>query len=674
MDWETPVRNIKGVGEKIEKLLNKLGISTAGELISYFPRAYRDFTQIRQIKDITAGEEAAISVSVEGTPKLNRIRRNLSIFKFVVSDGTSQLTVVYYNQPYMQQHIKAGDKLFLLGKLQVNRFESHMDNPMMVRGDTPGILPVYGLTAGLNQKKLRLIMEEGLKACIGGVKEIFSESFRREHRLCTAAFAYQHIHFPQDVLSREEAKRRLVFEEMLLFSAMLKILGGNGDGEAGLPFACDDGVIDAFMRLLPFTPTHAQLRVMREMLSDYKSGKAQNRLVQGDVGCGKTMLAYFAMYVCAKSGYQCAMMAPTELLARQHFEGAFRLMKDEGINIELITGSHTAAQKKQTVKKFTSGQAHILFGTHALIYESVEFFNLGLVVTDEQHRFGVRQRAALKQKGEKPHMLIMSATPIPRTLALILYGKTDISVVDELPPGREPVKTHIVPEAKRKGMYEFIKKETDAGGQAFVVCPLIEKNEDVDARSAEEIFEEVKGVFGKESIALLHGRMRPAEKESVIEGFRRGDIRLLVSTTVIEVGVNIPAATVMVIENAERFGLAQLHQLRGRVGRGSRESYCFLTTQGQENERLTILTQSSDGFEIAQKDLLLRGPGEFLGARQNGVGDLYMAHLIRDVNIIKEAQNIYEQLTQKGQTDELRMIQDAALEKFSRRFEEISMN
>ena len=549
-----------------------------------------------------------------------------------------------------------------------------MDNPLIERGASPSILPVYRLTAGLTQKKLRQIIAECIKTCAGSVREIFSEDFKEKHGLCGIAFAYQNIHFPKDAAGAEKAKRRLVFEEMLLFSAMLHMLGGDEESGNGIPFACGEDIIAGFKRLLPFEPTSAQMRVMKEICGDYAAGKAQNRLIQGDVGCGKTMLAYFALYLCVKSGYQCAMMAPTELLARQHFEGAFRLFKDEGINIELITGSHTAAQKAKTVRRFTSGQAHILFGTHALIYENVEFYNLGLIITDEQHRFGVKQRARLKQKGERPHMLIMSATPIPRTLALILYGKTDISVVDELPPGRKPVKTHIVPPMKRKSMYEYIKSETANGGQAFVVCPLIEKNEDLDARSAEEIYEELKGIFDDSAIALLHGRMKPAEKESTVESFRKGEIRVLVSTTVIEVGVNVPAATIMVVENAERFGLAQLHQLRGRVGRGDQASYCFLTTNGKENERLQILAQTANGFEIAQKDLMLRGPGEFLGSRQNGVGDLYMAHLIRDVNIIKEAQSIYEALEAAGDPKELTIMKEAAMQKFAGRFEEISMN
>ena len=661
MDLNAPVKLIKGVGDKIEKLLNKLNIFTVLDLLCYLPKDYKDFSTTKALSSVNDGEEAAVSVVVEKEPKLNRIRRNLSILKFSAIDETGRLNITYFNQPYLKEHIQKGDELLLLGRVQKDKFGMHMDNPLIHKGDDRQIHPVYSLTAGLTQKKLRQITAQALKASLSSVTEIFPADFRNKHHFCEVNYAFENIHFPKDNSAKEMAKRRLVFEEMLLFSAMLDMLGGGEREDSNFTIEYSEDMIEKFMRLLSFKPTGAQRKVMMEILNDYKSKKAQNRLIQGDVGSGKTALAFFAMYVCVKSGYQCAMMAPTELLARQHFENAFRLFMDEGINIELITGSHTASKKQQTVKKFTSGQADILFGTHALIYENVDFFNLGLVVTDEQHRFGVRQRAKLQSKGSLPNMIIMSATPIPRTMALLLYGKTDISVVDEMPPGRKTVKTHVVPEEKRKSMYEYIKNETINGGQAFVVCPLIEKNEDVNARSAQEIYDELKKIFLTGEIALLHGKMKPSEKDEIMRSFQKGKISLLVSTTVIEVGVDIPNATVMVVENAERFGLAQLHQLRGRVGRGEKPSYCFLTTSGADTakERLEILTHSNDGFYIAQKDLLLRGPGEFLGSRQNGVGDLYMASLIKDVSLIEEAHNIYEELKQNDQTL-LQAVKDAA--------------
>ena len=674
MDLNTPVRQVKGVGEKIEKLLNKLGVAVVADLLTFLPRDYKDFTAIRSIASLGDGEEACVCATVEGEPKLNRIRRNLNILKFTVTDGTGRLHITYFNQPYLKEHIHAGQQLLLLGRVSKNRYELKMDNPLMERGNAAPILPVYRMTAGLSQKKLRQMVTEALKAVAASLAELFPADFRREHALCEVNYAYENIHFPKDQDALGTARRRLAFEEMLLFAAMLDELAGEG-GEAGIPFDCPQELAEGFLRLLPFAPTGAQQRVMREITEDYRRGKAQNRLIQGDVGCGKTMLAYFAMYICVKNGRQCAMMAPTELLARQHFEGAFRLFRDEGINIELLTGSKTAAQKRETVARFTSGQAHILFGTHALFYESVEFYNLGLVITDEQHRFGVKQRARLQQKGETPHILIMSATPIPRTLALILYGRADISVVDEMPPGRQPVKTRVVPPEKRKDMYTYLKTGLENEGQAFVVCPMIEKNEDFDVLSAEEIFEGLQEVFAPGETALLHGKMKPQEKETVMRRFADGETKLLVSTTVIEVGVNIPDAKFMVVENAERFGLAQLHQLRGRVGRGNQAAYCFLVSAGGEKaqERLDILAHSNDGFFIAQKDLELRGPGEFLGPRQNGVGDLYMANLIWDMGLIREAREIWEGI-KTADTALASAVRAAALQKFSRRFDEITMN
>jgi len=675
MDLQTPVRYIKSVGEKTEKLLNKLGIYTVYDLLCFLPRDYKDFTSVKRIDSLAEGEESAICCTVEGEPKLNRIRRNLNILKFTVSDGTGRLNVYYFNQPYLKEHIKAGDRLYLMGRMQRKVHEARMDNPLMERGaPARPILPVYRLTAGLTQKKLRQFVENALSAVSGARDEVFSADFRKTHGLCETNYAYENIHFPLDPHALQLAKRRLIFEELMLFAAMLDMLGGTGD-EKGIPFRCGRDTVEEFEKLLPFEPTGAQKRVMGEIGKDFNGSKPMNRLIQGDVGSGKTALAFFAMYTCVKNGCQCALMAPTEVLARQHYAHACSLFQNENIRIEIITGSKTSAQKRQSVERLTAGQADILIGTHALIYENVEFFKLGLVVTDEQHRFGVRQRAKFVKKGEMPHTLIMSATPIPRTLALILYGRTDISVVDEMPPGRTPVKTHIVPEGKRRDMYGFIKSEIANGGQAFTVCPLIEANEDFEARSAEEIFEELKQVLAGTPIALLHGRMKAEEKNSIMQGFSENKIKLLVSTTVIEVGVNVPNATVMVVENAERFGLAQLHQLRGRVGRGQKTSYCFLTSHGGEkaDERLQILAKSGDGFYIAEKDLEMRGPGEFLGTRQNGVGDLYMANLIRDMSLLTQTREIYENMKKDGDP-EIGAIREAALQKFKRRFEEITMS
>jgi ATP-dependent DNA helicase RecG len=526
-----------------------------------------------------------------------------------------------------------------------------------------GLLPVYPLTTGVSQKAMRLFVRAALDALGGRVPELFPAEFRTRHSLAEVNYALEHIHFPADETALEQAKHRLVFEELLLFNMALKSRETAAQQGA---FACalKDAQRDAFLRRLQYRPTGAQLRVMDEIERDMCQTKPMNRLLQGDVGSGKTTPAFYAMHICVKSGRQCAMMAPTEVLARQHFENAISVLADADINIELLTGSTSPARRRVICENIAAGNTHIVFGTHAVLYDQVQFADLGLVITDEQHRFGVGQRALLETKAGTPHTLIMSATPIPRTLALILFGKTDISILDEMPPGRQPVKTFCVPESKRADMYGFFEKELRSGAQVFVVCPLVEESEAMEARSAEQTFESLRGRFARWSVELLHGRMKPQEKNDVMARFKAKQTHILVSTTVIEVGVDVPAATIMVIENAERFGLAQLHQLRGRVGRGTGASYCFLMSPDQDNERLTLLAKTNDGFKIAEEDLRLRGPGQFLGSRQSGVSDLYMAHLIRDMRLLHETRRIASEI---GQSDPI--LYDALLHAANRRFE-----
>jgi ATP-dependent DNA helicase RecG len=435
------------------------------------------------------------------------------------------------------------------------------------------------------------------------------------------------------------------------------------------PMRSDPDMKQAFLQRLCFKLTNAQLRVMNDIEGDLACTKPMNRLLQGDVGSGKTMPAFYAMHICVKNGFQCVMMAPTEVLSRQHFDNAQRIFPDS--NIELLTGSTPPAQRKATYENIAGGLTDIVIGTHAVLYDNVQFARLGLIITDEQHRFGVGQRALLETKSEAPHILIMSATPIPRTLALILYGKTDMSIIDEMPPGRSPVATFCVSEAKRADMYGFIEKEIVSGSQAFVVCPVIEQSDESSMRSSEEIFELLKRRFKR--VALLHGRMSGAVKNETLKDFRDKRYDILVSTTVIEVGIDIPDATIMVIENAERFGLAQLHQLRGRVGRGDKRSYCFLMSQSADNERLKILTKTNDGYKIAEEDLRQRGPGEYLGSKQSGVSDLYMANLIRDMKLLKETQHIAKDLCAENK-DLYRGLEAAARARFDVRFEQTAVN
>ena len=667
-----PAAKIKGIGEKKAKLFEKLGIKTVADLIWYMPRGYESQGQSVKICELKDDGVFNITAVIKGEPSFRRIKSGLNLAKFSLHDESGWVEAVFFNQPYIRKMYQDGDCVYVSGRVKKVGKRFSFTNPHMEKhgGEHLGINPVYPLTAGLTQKVMRLAVKAAIDSLRGQLEDIFSNEFRTEHKLCELNFSISNIHFPENEDALALAKRRLIFEELLLFNIALSQRESAALSGA-LPMQISDADKAVFYERLGYEPTNAQRRVMNEIENDLKNERPMNRLLQGDVGSGKTTPAFFAMHICVKSGCQCVLMAPTEVLAAQHFANAQRIFCDVGINMELLTGSTPAAQRRVIQENISGGQTDIVIGTHAVLYDNVRFANLGLVITDEQHRFGVGQRAMLETKGRAPHTLIMSATPIPRTLALILYGKTDISILDELPPGRRPIKTFCIPEAKRRDMYGFIEKEIKDGSQVYVVCPLVEDSDAIDVRSSEQVFEEISQRFC--NAALLHGRQKPQEKNEIMARFKAKEFSILVSTTVIEVGVDVPEATIMVIENAERFGLAQLHQLRGRVGRGTKLSYCFLMSEQADNERLSILCKTNDGFKIAEEDLRLRGPGQFLGAKQSGMSDLYMANLIKDMALLKQTRELANKV--KTENSELYAIWLAAANaRFSQKLEKTVIN
>ena len=646
-DLTTDVRYIKGVGEQRAKALGKLNIRTLGDLISYFPRAYDDRRTVKKIRDLEEGESACVEALVAAPPTLSRIRKGLELVKARAVDETGALELTFFNQPYWRDSLKAGETYTFFGKAEVSGRRRSMANPLVEREGsrlmTGRIMPVYPLTAGVSQLTLVKAVSQGLEACRELLPDPLPDQVRRDHQLCRIGYAYSQIHFPDSEEALAIARRRLVFEELFFLAIGLKRLRRRRDGFACRPYACTD--LAPFYAALPFALTGAQRRAIEDVLRDLASGRPMNRLVQGDVGSGKTMVAAAAMVCAARNGRQAALMVPTEILAEQHFRSLSPLLEGLGISCALLTGAVAPKARRSVLADLESGQVQAVIGTHALISAGVAFADLGLVVTDEQHRFGVSQRSALSAKGEQPHLLVMSATPIPRTLALIIYGDLDVSVIDQLPPGRQKIDTFAVTGAYRQRIYRFLEKEIAAGRQAYLICSLVEENGAVpdDRKAAAEYAQVLQTqVFPHLRVACVHGRMKPKEKEAVMSAFSAGEIHILVSTTVVEVGVDVPNATVMVIENAERFGLSQLHQLRGRVGRGRHKSYCILISDSRNEEtraRLQVMTRTSDGFQIAEEDLRLRGPGDFFGQRQHGLPALKAADLTCDMALLREAQD-----------------------------------
>lgn len=667
MQLDTDIRYIKGIGEARARSMGKLGIHDLAGLVSYFPRAYEDRTRICPIDQLTDGESVCVRAMVAETPTLSRIRGGQEIVKVRAVDETGALHITFFHSSYVRLTLKRGQFYIFYGRVSVQGRLRSMVNPIFEAGYEPSrftgrIVPIYRLKAGLSQRTVMQCVRSALDFCADSLPDYLPAGVALDNGLATARYAYENIHFPKDAGALAIARRRLVFEELFVLVCALGMIRGGRQKAAGTPLARAE--LSDFTASLPFTPTGAQLRAINEAAEDMCSGRAMNRLVQGDVGSGKTLVAAACVWYAAQSGAQSAFMAPTEILAEQHFATLSGFLEPFGIRVAKLTGSMRAKERREVLAGLASGETGLCVGTHALLSEDVEFKNLALVVTDEQHRFGVEQRAALVGKGTRPHLLVMSATPIPRTLALIIYGDLDVSIIDELPPGRQKVGTFAVDESYRARLNGFIEKLAHEGRQVFVVCPRIEENEEgADGiKSAEEHAEALRAALPDLKIACIHGKMKAKEKDEIMSAFARGETDVLVSTTVIEVGVDVPNAALMVIENADRFGLSQLHQLRGRVGRGQHKSWCILVSDAKGEEaraRLSAMVHISDGFKIAEEDLRMRGPGDFFGSRQHGLPELHIADLGADMDVLRRAKDAAERLLKADPG--LRKIENAGL-------------
>ena len=641
------LRELKGVGEKTEKLFQKIGITTTDDLLHYYPRNYDAYEEPEEIGSLKENTVAAIRATITTGVYVNKIR-NLQVISITVADTTGRLAVAWFNAPYLKNTLKKGSCFILRGKVSRKKGRLEMEHPEIF---TPAayeevlhsMQPIYGLTAGLTNKLIiklmhQILEEQNLQT------EFLPDEIKEYYHLADDNYALSAIHFPANMQELLVARKRLVFDEFLLFILAVQILKGKTE-EAPNAFPMKPvWTTEQIMENLPYKLTRAQLNAWHEIERDLCSHTLMSRLVQGDVGSGKTILSFLAMVLTVENGYQAALMVPTEVLANQHFEAFTKLMEEQGITSchpVLLTGSTTLKEKRRIYGEIASGEANVIIGTHALIQEKVVYENLGLVITDEQHRFGVKQREALTTRGNAPHVLVMSATPIPRTLAIIVYGDLDISIIDELPAMRLPIKNCVVGTSYRPKAYSFIEKQIRQGRQAYIICPMVEESEGADGENVTDYTQRIREIFPSDiTIGMLHGKMKPKEKNQIMEQFASGEIQVLVSTTVVEVGVNVPNATVMMVENAERFGLAQLHQLRGRVGRGEYQSYCIFM-QGNEQEetskRLEILNKSNDGFFIAGEDLKLRGPGDLFGIRQSGQLDFRIGDIYQDADVLKAA-------------------------------------
>ena len=646
-DLNTDVRYIKGIGEAKAKSLGKLGIATLGDLINWFPRRYEDRREIKPISQLIPGEPACVSAMIVSEPKLSHIRKGMDLVKVRAVDDTGALDVTFFNQSWLKNQLRIGETYTFYGRAEGSLLRKSMASPIVEpegrREHTGRIVPIYPLTAGISQLLLSRAIRQGLDSCADILPDCLPDGVRQAHQLCRVNYAYENIHVPEAPEALDIARRRLAFEELFFFAIGLKLLRSRRETVSVEPFQPVD--MAPFYNALPFTLTDAQRRCVEEAIADMQSGKPMNRLCQGDVGSGKTMVAAACVYFCIKNGRQAALMAPTELLAEQHYRGLAPLLERLNIRCALLTGSTTVKTKRSVTAQLATGEIDFAIGTHALISGGVAYADLGLVVTDEQHRFGVAQRTALAEKGEHPHTLVMSATPIPRTLALILYGDLDVSVIDQLPPGRKPIETYAVTSAYHPRLYAFIRKQVEAGRQVYIVCPMVSENDELpdERKAVTEYAQKLQTeIFPDLKVAFVHGKMKATEKDAVMSAFAAGKTDILVSTTVIEVGVDVPNANLMVVENAERFGLSQLHQLRGRVGRGQHQSYCVLVSDNKNDEtrqRLKAMTKTADGFKIAEEDLRLRGPGDFFGLRQHGLPGLRVADLGCDTRLLAEAQS-----------------------------------
>ena len=662
MKLSDSIQYVKGVGPKKKVELNRLGIKTVYDLLTYYPRTYEDQSVLTKIADLKAGCQSTVAGVIVNVSDRQGGRRGMTIITALIGDGSGFLQITWFNQKYLKKQLKPGSRVFVTGKVSyayggLGQFAMSQLASFQILGEADeaetltGIMPVYGATEKLNQKFFRKIIKE-LFASELEVEEIIAEPIKAKYNLLNRFEALKNIHFPENFTELKIARARLAFEELYMIQCGLLLLKKRvQEKKSGVRHLADSNLLKQVLTALPFKLTHDQAKTWQEIKHDMESSVPMRRLVQGDVGSGKTVIALLALVKTVENGYQGALMAPTEILASQHYESFQKLLSDFGIRVGFLSGRLTKKKREEMYALLAEQKIDIVIGTHALIQEGVHFAKLGLVVTDEQHRFGIDQRAELEKKGElTPDVLVMTATPIPRTMTLTVYGDLDVSLIQELPPGRQPIRTFVRTPDRRELIYQYVLTQLKAGRQAYVVCPLIEMNEESDLPSAEEVYDELRfGIFQGVPCGLVHGLMKPAEKEQIMQAFYEDKIKLLVATTVIEVGVNVPNASIMVIEHAERFGLAQLHQLRGRIGRGEYKSYCILVSDMKtENakERLKIMATTSDGFKLAEADLKMRGPGQFFGTLQHGLPDLKIADVLGDMDILFKAREAAEETLQ----------------------------
>lgn len=685
LDLYKDVQYVKGIGPKKADKLNKLGIFTLKDLLYYFPRQFEDRNNLKKIAQLEDDEKVTIKAVISSINTFSP-KEGMTLTKIDVKDETGSAKLVFFNKSYIKNTFRPGDSILVFGKVKkkFNNLEltsCELEYLTNSPKNTCRFMPVYQLTYGVTNKEIMSIIRTVLEDKELIIQEYMPKRIIEKYRLCNIDFAVRNIHSPSNKESLKIALYRIVFEELLILQLGLFVFKSGRNKEDGIKFEISKDLKN-IISSLPFKLTKAQNRALDEIIQDMDSDKIMNRLVQGDVGSGKTVVALLALANCVLNGYQGALMAPTEILAGQHYISLTESLKDFGINVGLLIGSLTKKQKDTVLEQIKNNEIDILIGTHALIEDKVEFNNIGLVITDEQHRFGVMQRSKLSMKGANPDILVMTATPIPRTLALILYGDLDISIIDELPPGRQPIETLAIEKNKRDRAYNnLVRREVEAGRQVYIVCPLVEESEAIEAKSAVELVEELRAEYFQDlRLGLLHGKMKSSEKDEVMGRFKNKEIDILVSTTVIEVGVNIPNATLMIIENAERFGLAQLHQLRGRVGRGSHKSYCVLIYDSKTEvcrQRMAIMEETNDGFKISEKDLEIRGPGEFFGTRQHGLPELKVANLFKHIKILKLAQQEARYIL--GEDNNLQLKENMPLkkeiiDKFKDTLKEISLN